>query len=197
MLDILRSFALTFVPLFVAMDAIGALPFLLPVTQNLEASQRTRVIRMAIVTALALGMGFVFIGKGILFVLDIKIADFLVAGGLILLLLAAKDLVTGRMFEGQARAVAEAGVVPIGTPLITGPAVLTTLLLLVDQHSIIIVITSFVFNLLLTWLIFSQANRIVAFLGQGGVRATSKVTSLFLAAIAIKMIRQGVLGILG
>jgi len=197
MLDILQSFALTFVPLFVAMDAIGALPFLLPVTQDLEASQRTRVIRMAIVTALALGLGFVFIGKGILFVLDIKVADFLVAGGLILLLLAAKDLVTGRMFEGQAHAVAEAGVVPIGTPLITGPAVLTTLLLLIDQHSIIIVITSFVFNLLLTWLIFSQANRIAAFLGQGGVRATSKVASLFLAAIAIKMIRQGVLGILG
>ncbi len=65
------------------------MPFLLPVTQDLEASQRTRVIRMAMATALALGLGFVVIGKGILSVLDIKVADFLVAGGLILLLLAA------------------------------------------------------------------------------------------------------------
>jgi len=197
MLDIFRSFALTFVPLFVAVDAIGVLPFLLPLTQDLEASQRTRVIRLAVVTALVLGLGFVAVGKGVLFLLDIRIADFLVAGGLILLLLAAKDLITGKMWESQAPSVAEAGAVPIGTPLVTGPAVLTTLLLLTDQYPVVIVVVSFVLNLLLTWLIFSQANRIVAFLGQGGVRATSKVAGLFLAAIAIKMVRQGVLEILG
>lgn len=197
MLDILRSFALTFVPLFVAVDAIGTLPFLLSLTQDLAAPQRTRVIRLAMVTALALGLGFVAVGKGVLFLLDIRIADFLVAGGLILFLLAAKDLVTGKMWESNAFTAAEAGVVPIGTPLVTGPAVLTTLLLLTGQYNTAIVIASFVLNLLLTWLIFSQANRIVAFLGRGGVRATSKVAALFLAAIAIKMIRQGVLEILG
>lgn len=197
MLNILQSFALTFVPLFVAVDAIGTLPFLLPLTQDLEAPQRTRVVRLAMVTALALGLGFVTVGKGILLLLNIKVADFLVAGGLILLLLAAKELVTGKMWESQAHSIAEVGVVPIGTPLVTGPAVLTTLLLLIDQYSVIIVIVSFVLNLLLTWLIFSKANRVVVFLGQGGVRAASKVASLFLAAIAIKMIRQGVLEILG
>lgn len=197
MLNVFHSFALTFVPLFVAMDAIGVLPFLLPVTQDLKASQRTRVIQLAMVTALVLGLGFLAVGKGILVLLGIKVADFLVAGGLILLLLAAKDLITGKMLESQTYSIAEAGVVPIGTPLVTGPAVLTTLLILVDQYSVIMVIISFVLNLLLTWLIFAQANRIVAFLGQGGVRATSKVASLFLAAIAIKMIRQGVLEVLG
>lgn len=197
MLNVFHSFALTFVPLFVAMDAIGVLPFLLPVTQDLKASQRTRVIQLAMVTALVLGLGFLAVGKGILVLLGIKVADFLVAGGLILLLLAAKDLITGKMLESHTYSIAEAGVVPIGTPLVTGPAVLTTLLILVDQYSVIMVIISFVLNLLLTWLIFAQANRIVAFLGQGGVGATSKVASLFLAAIAIKMIRQGVLEILG
>jgi multiple antibiotic resistance protein len=89
------------------------------------------------------------------------------------------------------------GVVPIGTPLVVGPAVLTTLLILIDQYSIIIVIISFVLNLAIGWLLFTQANRVVGFLGQGGVRAASKVVSLFLAAIAIKMIRQGVLQVLG
>jgi multiple antibiotic resistance protein len=197
MFDILRSFALTFVPLFVAVDAIGVLPFLLPLTQDLAAPQRTRVIRLAMITALALGLGFVAVGKGVLFLLNIEIADFLVAGGLILLLLAAKDIITGRMWESNGFSVAEAGAVPIGTPLVTGPAVLTTLLILTGQYNIVIVIVSFILNLLLTWLIFSQANRIVAFLGQGGVRATSKIAALFLAAIAIKMIRQGVLQILG
>lgn len=197
MLHILEQFGLTFIPLFVAMDAIGVLPFLLPLTGDLEASGRTRVIRLAMTTAFVLGLGFIAIGKGILMLLGIKVADFLVAGGLILLLLAAKDLITGKMLEAQTYSGVEAGVVPIGTPLVVGPAVLTTLLLLTDQYPIIVVVISFILNLLLAWLIFAQATKIVAFLGQGGVRATSKVASLFLAAIAIKMIRQGLLGILG
>jgi multiple antibiotic resistance protein len=198
MLQILQEFGLTFVPLFVAMDAIGVLPILVPLTQDMKAKGRSRTVRLAVITALGLGLGFVAIGKGIFLFLGIEVSDFLVAGGLILFLLAAKDLITGKMIETQASVGADMlGVVPIGTPLVVGPAVLTTLLILVDQYSIIIVIVSFILNLVIAWLLFAQANRVVAFLGQGGVRATSKIVSLFLAAIAIKMIRQGVLQVLG
>jgi multiple antibiotic resistance protein len=197
-LQILQEFGLTFVPLFVAMDAIGVLPILLPLTQDMKAKERRRVVRLAVITALVLGLGFVVIGKGIFLFLGIEVSDFLVAGGLILFLLAAKDLITGKMMEAQASVGADMlGVVPIGTPLVVGPAVLTTLLILIDQYSIIIVLVSFIINLAIAWLLFAQANRVVAFLGQGGVRATSKIVSLFLAAIAIKMIRQGVLQVLG
>lgn len=197
-LQILQEFGLTFVPLFVAMDAIGVLPILLPLTQDMKVRERRRVIRLAVLTALGLGLGFVAIGKGIFLFLGIEVADFLIAGGLILFLLAAKDLITGKMLEAEASVGADMiGVVPLGTPLVVGPAVLTTLLILIDLYSIVIVIVSFIINLAIAWLLFAQANRVVAFLGQGGVRATSKVVSLFLAAIAIKMIRQGVLGILG
>lgn len=197
-LQILQEFGLTFVPLFVAMDAIGVLPILLPLAQDMKANERRRVIRFAMLTALGLGLGFVAIGKGIFLFLGIEVADFLVAGGLILFLLAAKDLITGKMMEAEASVGADmVGVVPLGTPLVVGPAVLTTLLILIDLYSIVIVIVSFIINLAIAWLLFAQANRVVAFLGQGGVRATSKIISLFLAAIAIKMIRQGVPAILG
>ncbi len=193
----LQEFGLTFVPLFVAMDAFGTLPFLLPMTEDMKPHQRKRVVRLAVLTALGLGLGFVAIGKGIFLFLGIEISDFLVAGGLILFLLAAKELVTGRMFEAQASIGGETvGVVPLGTPLIVGPAVLTTLLILIDQYHIVVVTLSFIVNLAIAWVLFEQANRVVGFLGQGGVRATSKVVSLFLAAIAIKMIRQGVLQVL-
>ena len=196
--QVLQEFGLTFVPLFVAMDAIGVLPILLPMTQDMKVSERRRVTRLAMLTALGLGLGFVAIGKGIFLFLGIEVADFLIAGGLILFLLAAKDLITGKMVEAQASVGADMiGVVPLGTPLVVGPAVLTTLLILTDLYSVVIVIVSFIINLAIAWLLFAQANRVVAFLGQGGVRATSKIVSLFLAAIAIKMIRQGVLGVLG
>jgi multiple antibiotic resistance protein len=197
-LQILQEFGLTFVPLFVAMDAIGVLPILVPLTGDMKAKVRSRTVRLAVITALGLGLGFVAIGKGIFLFLGIEVSDFLVAGGLILFLLAAKDLITGKMVEAQASIGADMlGVVPIGTPLVVGPAVLTTLLILTDQYSIVMVIISFIVNLAIAWLLFAQANRVVAFLGQGGVRATSKVVSLFLAAIAIKMIRQGILAVLG
>jgi len=197
-LQVLQEFGLTFVPLFVAMDAIGVLPILLPLTQDMKVSERRRVVRLAVLTALGLGLGFVAIGKGLFLLLGIEVADFLIAGGLILFLLAAKDLITGKMVEAQASVGADMiSVVPIGTPLVVGPAVLTTLLILVDLYSVLIVIVSFIVNLAIAWLLFAQANRVVRFLGQGGVRATSKIVGLFLAAIAIKMIRQGVLGVLG
>lgn len=180
------------------MDAIGAIPILLPLTQGMRARERARLIRLAVMTALGLGLGFVLIGKGIFVFLGIEVSDFLVAGGIILFLLAAKELITGKMMEAQVSIGDEMlGVVPLGTPLMVGPAVLTTLLILIDQYSVFIVIASFIINLAITWLLFAQANRVMAFLGQGGVRATSKIVSLFLAAIAIKMIRQGVLEVLG
>lgn len=198
LLQVLQEFGLTFVPLFVAMDAIGVVPILVPLTQHMKAKGRSRTVRLALITAVALGLGFVAIGKGIFLFLGIEVSDFLVAGGLILFLLAAKDLITGKMIEAQSSVGADMlGVVPIGTPLVVGPAVLTTLLILVDQYSILIVIVSFILNLVIAWLLFAQANRVMSFLGQGGVRAMSKIVSLFLAAIAIKMIRQGIMQVLG
>lgn len=195
---LLQEFGLTFVPLFVAMDAVGTLPILLPLMQDMKPRERQRVVRLAMFTALGLGLGFVAIGKGIFLFLGIEVADFLVAGGLVLLILAVKEITAGRMIEAQASLGAELlGVVPLGTPLVVGPAVLTTLLILIDQYSLVIVVASFILNLAIAWALFSQANRVVGFLGKGGVSAISKVVSLFLAAIAIKMIRQGLISIFG
>ena len=197
-LRILQDFGLTFVPLFVAMDAIGVLPIYLPVTGNMTKPQRSRLTTFAMITALALGLIFVIIGKGIFTFLGIKLEDFLVGGGLILFLLAARGLITGKMIDEKDTGGSEMmGVVPLGTPLIAGPAVLTTLIILAEQYSIFIVLFSFLANIGIAWLLFYQANRVVSFLGQSGIKAMSKIVALFLAAIAIKMIREGVMGILG
>lgn len=197
-LKVLQDFGLTFVPLFVAMDAIGVLPIFLPLTHSMDKSGRSKVIRLAIFTALILGLVIVVIGKGIFTFLGIRIEDFLVGGGLILFLLAAKELIMGKLIDERDLDSRDMfGVVPLGTPLIAGPAVLTTLIILVEQYSIYIVIASFLTNIGIAWILFTQANRVVSFLGQSGIRAMSKIVALFLAAIAIKMIREGVLGIIG
>lgn len=189
---------MTFVPLFVAMDAISAVPILLAITGDMDAKKRKGVIRYGLITAVALGFVFIIIGKGIFLFLGITVNDFLVAGGSILFLLAAKELVAGKMFESQATLGDNAiGVVPLGTPLVVGPAVLTTLLILVDQYHIIMVIVAFIANLLLAWLFFAQANWLVKVLGRGGVLALSKIFSLLLAAIAVSMIHRGIAAFTG
>ena len=196
--NVLRELGLTFVPLFVAMDAMGNLPIFLALTQETKAAQRRRAVHLSALTALGVGLGFVAIGKAIFLLLGIEVADFLVAGGIILLVLAIKYLFTGKAIETENSSASEmVGVVPLGTPLVVGPAVLTTLLLLIDQYFIAIVVASFILNIVIQWLLFREAERIVDFLGNTGVSAISKIVMLLLAAIAVKMIRQGILTMLG
>ena len=185
---------LSFVPLFVAMDAVGNLPILLFLTADAVPRRRSQMVRSAMLTGLGVGLGFVVLGKAVFLLLGIEVADFLVAGGLVLLALSVKDLVGGKLFETPVGAGGDtAGVVPLGTPLVVGPAVLTTLLLLIDQYNALLVVLAFMLNLAFAWLVFNQSDRIARFLGKGGVAATAKIASLLLAAIAVKMIRQGIL----
>ena len=191
-LNFIKDVGLSFIPLFIAVDAIGLLPFILSLTQDMNPAERPRTIRYAMLTAFALGLVFIGIGKGILFLLGIAIGDFLVAGGLVLLVLAIRHLITGKLVELQPSVSKEMiGVVPIGTPLVVGPAVLTTLLLLTQQYSVLAVVLSFLLNLAFAWLVFAQANRVARLLREQGLRASSQIASLLLAAIAVMMIRKG------
>jgi multiple antibiotic resistance protein len=198
MAEIIRELALTFVPIFFAMDPVGNLPIFLALTQETEPKHRRRAVHLATLTALGVGLGFVAIGKAIFSLLGIEVADFSMAGGIILLILAVRYLITGKIVETQDISDSETvSVVPLGTPLVVGPAVLASLLLLIGKYRIPIVLSSFILNLAIQWFLFRQADRIVNFLGRTGANAVSKIVMLLLAAIAVKMIREGVLTILG
>jgi multiple antibiotic resistance protein len=183
------SFVLTFVPLFIAIDALGNLPFVISMSEGMSSHERRRAIHIAIATAAAVGLGFLFFGQFILKVMGISVGSFAIAGGLILLVLAIKYITTGRMVEIIKEEMV--AVVPIGTPLTVGPATITTLLLLVTQFSLSLVLLSFLLNLLLAWGVFQLSNKIVRFMGRGGLAAVSKVFSLLLAAIGVGMIIRG------
>ena len=191
-----ESFVLTFIPIFIVIDAIGMLPFVISLSEDMTKRERRKTIHIAIITALSVGLIFLFFGQFILNVLGISIGSFAIAGGIVLLVLAIKHMTTGRMVEViKEEAVA---IVPLGTPLTAGPATITTLLLLATQFPLYMVLISFALNMLITWGIFLLGGQFSHFLGQGGLKAISKVFSLLLAAIAVSMIFQGfnLLGIL-
>jgi len=147
------------------------------------------MIHIAALTAVLVGIAFLFFGQFVLDVMGISVGSFAIAGGLILLVLSIRYMTTGRMVEAVKEEMV--AVVPIGTPLIAGPATITTLLLLVAEFPSYLVLLSFILNILIAWSIFLLSNQIVRFMGRGGLRAVSRVFSLLLAAIAVSMIIRG------
>lgn len=180
---------MSFIPLFVAVDAIGVLPIFVSLTEGMEEKARTKVILQSMCTATGLAIGFVLVGKLIFKFLGITIGDFMIAGGAILFCLAIIDMVSAtkeRRIPGP-----ELGAVPLGTPLIAGPAVLTTSMLVVSQHGIVPTVISLVANILLAGLLMKLSSSLMGFLGEAGSKALSKITSLLLAAIAVMLMRKG------
>ena len=86
------------------------------------------------------------------------------------------------------------GVVPIGIPLIVGPAVLTLLLIIVHTYGFISTLICLILNFLVVWLVFGQSHSIMRFMKEGGAKGIGKVSSLLLAAFAMMMVRIGLQG---
>ncbi len=186
----IKSIFLAFIPVFVAVDAIGVLPIFVSFTQGLMKREQLQVILKSMITALCLAVGFIFLGKAVFRLLNITIGDFMIAGGVVLFSIAVIDIVNpGKRRRLPAR---ELGAVPLGTPLIVGPAVLTTSLIIIAEYGIYATLISVFINILLAGLIFSMSGILIKSLGEAGTKALSKVTSLLLAAIAVMMIRKGI-----
>ncbi len=185
----MQPFLLTFIPIFVAMDAIGILPMFIGFTEHLKKREKQKIVIQSIITAFLIGIVFLFLGRWIFKILGVFVSDFKIAGGIVLLAISLRDILR---YEKSIKLPSETmGAVPIGTPLVVGPAVLTTIIILLDSYGPVITVLSFVINLLITWGVFYYAAAISDFLGKAGSKAFSKIASLLLAAIAVMMIRKG------
>ena len=190
-----KNILLSLIPLFVAVDAIGVLPMFVALTNELKKEEKTRIILQSMVTAMCLAVGFVLVGNLLFKWLGITIGDFMIAGGAILFSLAIIDLVNPtkkRKNPGQ-----DMGVVPLGTPLIAGPAVLTTSMLIVSEYGLFATMVSLLTNILVAGLILRGSVILTKVLGEAGSKALSKIMSLLLAAIAVMLMRKGVEQFLG
>jgi multiple antibiotic resistance protein len=190
-----RNILLAFIPIFVAVDAVGVLPIFVSLTEGMRRDEKTKTITQSVLTALLLAVGFVFLGKAVFKLLGITIGDFMIAGGAILFCLAITDIINPvkkQRMPGQ-----QLGAVPLGTPLIVGPAVLTTSMIIISQYGLVATLISVVVNILLAGIILSASSVLIKVLGDAGSKALSKVMSLLLAAIATMLIRKGLTQILG
>jgi multiple antibiotic resistance protein len=140
-----------------------------------------------------------FLGQVIFLFLGITEADFRIAGGILLLVLAVLDLLSrGKPAVDEHEMI---GIVPLAMPLIAGPATLTTVLVLASRgpsatFSYSMTALSLALNLAFLLLLLLGAARISGRIGMGALQAFSKLVMVLLAAIAVNFIRVGVLQVI-
>ena len=190
----IAPYIMTFIPIFMAVNAFGNLPLYFSLTDGMKPEDRHKVIINSIIVATIIAVVFMFFGNILLRLMGVTVPDFRIAGGVLLLILSVHLLLPGE--DKRNRPTTDVGVFPLGTPLITGPAVLTTVLILRETYGSIPTAVSILLNMFIMWLVLWRADLFIKILGKGGARALAKVSDIFLAAIAVMMIRMGLLDII-
>jgi len=192
-------FTSTLVTLWVIMDPPGLLPVFIGLTSGLEPRQRnSAALRAAAVAAGVIGLFAVF-GQVILDYLHISVESLQVSGGL-LLLLVAMQLLTGKLDEAPERPgdAVNIAIVPLGTPLLAGPGAIVATMLAVRSADTIpgraVVGAALVTTMVLVYLFMRFAPGIKRLLRDEGVVLLTRIAGLLLAAIAVQMMADGILG---
>jgi multiple antibiotic resistance protein len=187
----MKQFWMCFVPLFVAVDAIGAMPLFLAFTQGMYWKKSLMIIIESVLTATAVALIFLFGGRALLRLLGISISDFMVAGGILIFVIAISNLLSSEKFQKRLLQ-GGLGAVPLGVPLITGPAVLTTSILLVDTYGSALTAAALTLNILIAGLLFFFSVQLNRVLGNAGATIMSKIANLLMASIGVMMVRRGI-----
>ena len=183
---------LTFIPLFVAFDVLGILPIYLKFTSTLDPGTKNRHLRDSLLTSFITALIFVVIGNMVMTYLGISMNDFLIAGGIVIFITAIKEIISGPSEPETANEMF--GVVPLGIPLLAGPAVLATSVIIWNVYEYYYFLISLSLNIIICAVVLKFSDVILKVLGKRLVEALSKVFSLVIASIAIMFIRKGLQG---
>ncbi|MEM2972357.1 MAG: MarC family protein [Candidatus Bathyarchaeia archaeon] len=178
------------VSLFIIVDPIGNLPILISLTQNMPEDRRRNAFRTATITGLILLLSFASVGQQILALFGVSLHNFMVAGGILLLIIAVKILIAGG-WEDEDATPESVGAVPIAVPLLVGPGAITTTIINIQAYGFPVTIASVLITFAFVWFIFKFIDSIYAFLGRTGSLVIARVMALLIAAIAIRYILEG------
>ena len=185
--DLIRST----IALFVVMDPIGSVPLFIAMTQKMERQERASVTKTAVITAAILLIVFAVAGTQILSIFGVTIASFMVAGGVLLFIVAIELLTHGEWRFGSAGSQGETGVVPLAFPLLAGPGAITAVIISFQTSGIVVTALSIAIVVGITALILRYVDRIYKILGRRGSIIVTRVFAVFIAAIAVQFVVEG------
>jgi multiple antibiotic resistance protein len=186
----LADFFTNFTAQFVALDIIGAVPIYFSLTHRMQDIDRKLMINKSMFVAFVVAIVFMLLGQQIFNYMGIEIFDFKMAGGIVLLLIALAELVG--VPEAEKNSSGSTGIVPIAVPLISGPGVLTALILQASTTGYLMTSAALICNYAIAWFVLRNSNKIKKNIGKDGTMIFSKIASLLLAAYALSMIRTGI-----
>ncbi|MBI4846512.1 MAG: MarC family protein [Candidatus Omnitrophica bacterium] len=182
--------------LFAIVNPVGSIPIFLQITNPMAKENRKKAFQTGFVVSLAILFIFLIAGERILSVFfQINIHDLMAAGGLLLLIISIDHLVFGALargvLNGKQQDASHIGAVPIACPILAGPGAMMSVLVISSEYGLIIASCSILIVLGITWLIFRFIDKIYKFLGEITCTVLSKILCLFLAAIGIHLLMQG------
>ncbi|MEM1607287.1 MAG: MarC family protein [Candidatus Bathyarchaeia archaeon] len=185
----LFSLTKSVISLFIIVDPLGNIPIFISLTQGIKETERRRVFHTATITGFVLLLAFAVAGNEILNIFGVGLPSFMVAGGLLLLILAIRILIGWR--EEDRAAPESIGAVPIAVPLLVGPGAITTTILSLQEYGMLVTISAVIIVFTLTWLILRYIELLHRVLGRSGSAVIARVMALLIAAIAIQYIING------
>jgi multiple antibiotic resistance protein len=199
----LFQFALiTFTSILFIVDPIAVIPTYLVITRDETPLQRRRTAGRACIAAALLLVTFGLAGKFIFEVLGITMSAFRVAGGVILWIVAMDMLQTKRSTQESAAEIEEGtakddvAVTPLAMPMLAGPGAISTTMVLAGQartlSQSIVVYLSVVLTAVVCWVTLRIGERLMAKMGQTGIRVMTRIMGLLLAALAAQFVLTGV-----
>jgi multiple antibiotic resistance protein len=182
------------IALFVVIDPIGTVPLFIALTEKMGKEERKAVSKTAIITSGVLLIVFAVAGTQILTIFGITIFSFMIAGGILLFIVAIELLTHGiwRFGSSGGSATGESGVVPLAFPLLAGPGAITSVIISFQTAGLIVTILSIAIVIGITYVILRSINPIYRLLGRRGSMIITRVFAVFVAAIAIQYIVEGV-----
>lgn len=174
--------------LFFIFDPFASVPVFLAMTKGFSEEALVTCANRAVLVAAILFVIFVLIGEQLLDVFGISIEGFRVAGGLVLLLMSMEIIFGLSLVRSGDQDVAW---VIIATPILTGPGVIATAIVLTVQYDPVTVLLAGSFSLIITWLLMRNAHRVTKIVGTQVIDIFSKVVGLLIAAMGIEYIFGG------
>lgn len=175
--------------LFIILDPIGLLPVVMALTTGQDPAHRQRVLYLSTLVAVALLVLLTFAARGIFGLYGIQIADFQIAGGLVLFGVALNTINERHWGESVGGVM---GIVPIACPLLVGPGAVATSIFMLNMYGAAVTVTAIVLSFFLVFLTFRSTSFLYRVLGETGAGVVARIMGMLLAAIAVQFIRQGV-----
>ncbi|HAQ37444.1 MAG TPA: antibiotic resistance protein MarC [Saprospirales bacterium] len=205
MAEIIAFGLLSITSFFTLINPLGTMPVFMSMTAQLSVENRNKTAKKASVASLITIIAFAFTGQLLFEFFGISVNSFRVVGGVIFFVMGM-DMLQARLGQVKIKDnevksyITDISITPLAIPMICGPGAITNAIVLMeDADSLvkkIVLISSIILIMVLTYIILLSSNKLIRFLGQTGINVMMRIMGLIVMVIAVEFFFSGLKPIL-